>query len=176
MGRRFLRSLIRDRRGVAAVEFALVAPVLVGFYLGMTEFCGAFMAQKRMSHVTALVADLVTQEEVVSKANIDGMFTVSTVIMEPFSKTGLHQRVRSITLTDGEPVVNWVYSNSPAAFTDASVDLPDDLLEEGQSVIMSEAIYDYASPVQYMLPGDMSFNARYFLRPRVVDEIACADC
>ena len=35
------------------------------------------MAQKRMSHVTALVADLVTQEEAVSKANMDGMFTVS---------------------------------------------------------------------------------------------------
>lgn len=174
--RRFLRRMIRDHRGVAAVEFALLAPLMVAFYLGLCEICAGFMAQKRMSHVTALVADLVTQEEAVSTDNIDGMFNISDVIMEPFPQAGLHQRVRSITLTDGEPVVNWVYTNNATVFNDNTVSLPDDLLEEGQSIIMSEAVYDFDSPVQYMIPGGMTFKARYFLRPRVIDTVVCSDC
>lgn len=176
MGRRFLRSFIKDPRGVAAVEFALIAPLMVAFYLGLTELCGAFMAQKRMGHVTALVADLITQEEAVSTDNIDGMFNISDVIMEPFSSAGLHQRVRSISLIDGDTVVNWSYTNNSDVFSDTSVSLPDDLLEEGQSVIMSEAVYDFDSPVKYLVPGGMTFQARYFLRPRLVDAIACSTC
>jgi Flp pilus assembly pilin Flp len=37
MGMRFLRSLIRNARGASAVEFAMVAPVLLGMILGAIE-------------------------------------------------------------------------------------------------------------------------------------------
>ena len=71
------RSLIRrwtgDERGVSAIEFAMLAPVLIAFYMGMTEFCQGFMAQKRMGHVSAAVADLITDGEsvIVAEATYD---------------------------------------------------------------------------------------------------------
>ena len=68
--RSLIRRLTGDERGVSAVEFAMLAPVLIAFYMGMTEFCQGFMAQKRMSHVSAMVADLVAQEETIAPATM----------------------------------------------------------------------------------------------------------
>jgi Flp pilus assembly protein TadG len=42
-----LSGFWRDRRGVSAVEFALIAPVLVIFYCGLAELTQAMMAQRR---------------------------------------------------------------------------------------------------------------------------------
>ena len=55
--RSLIRRLTGDERGVSAIEFAMLAPVLIAFYMGMTEFCQGFMAQKRMGHVSAMVAE-----------------------------------------------------------------------------------------------------------------------
>lgn len=178
MTRGLFHALCRDRRGVAAVEFALIAPLMVGFYLGMVEICAGFMAQKRMSHVTALVADLVAQEQAVSTENIDGMFMISSVVMKPFSGVTMSQRVRSVTLVDGVPRVDWTHKTTGGgAFgPDTTITLPDDLITNGQSVIVSDAIYDFHSPVRYLVPGGLKFEATYYLRPRIVEQIPCSNC
>lgn len=172
-----IRSLVRDKRGVAAVEFALIAPLMVGFYLSMTEVCAGFMAQKRMSHVTALVADLVTQEEAVTQENLDGMFAISDAIMSPFSPDTLSQRIRHVTLVDGVARIDWSYNTEGGGeFADTEVTVPDDLIVNGQSIIVSDAIYEFDSPVKYLVPGGLKFKATYYLRPRVVEQITCSDC
>jgi Flp pilus assembly protein TadG len=51
----------RDRRGVSAVEFALIAPVLVIFYCGMAELTQAMMAQRRVSNIASSIGDVVAQ-------------------------------------------------------------------------------------------------------------------
>lgn len=176
MIRELIRSLARDRRGVAAVEFALVAPVMIIFYLGFVEVCAGFMAQKRVSHISALVADLVAQEEAVSVENMNGIAGIAEVIMKPFPPGDLSQRVRSITLTDGVAVVDWTYTTGSADFDGGPVTLPVGLIEEGQSIIMSEAEYDFDPPVGYLPRLDTQLEARYYLRPRVVDTVLCSNC
>ena len=107
MRRGLFRRLGRDDRGVSAVEFALLAPVLIAFYFGMAEFCQGFMAQKRMGHVSAMVADLVAQEETVGTANLDDIFAIGGLIMKPFPTASLKQRVSSVTRTAGIARVDW---------------------------------------------------------------------
>ena len=55
----FLLRLARDTRGLSAVEFALLAPVMISLYFGVAEVGQAFMVQKRQAHVASMVADLV---------------------------------------------------------------------------------------------------------------------
>lgn len=170
-----MASFVRDHSGVAAVEFALIAPLLIAFYLGFTELCAGFMAQKRVSHVSSLVADLVAQGQVMSADDIDDMFAIGNVIMKPFPAADLEQRVRSITLVDGVAQVNWSHETSDV-FPDGPVNLPDGLLEEDQSLVMSEALYDFHSPIGNLLPIGTKLRAQYYLRPRVVDQVVCSDC
>ncbi|MCC7266817.1 MAG: pilus assembly protein, partial [Caulobacteraceae bacterium] len=42
-----LKNLFKDIRGVSAIEFAFVAPVMILFYLGMAELTMGLMAERR---------------------------------------------------------------------------------------------------------------------------------
>lgn len=177
MRRGLFRRLGRDERGVSAVEFALLAPVLIAFYFGMAEFCQGFMAQKRMGHVSAMVADLVAQEETVSRANIDDIFDIGGLIMKPFATSGLKQRVSSVTRTSGVARVDWSRGDGlTARAVNSTITLPTDLIANGESIIVSEATYDYDSPVDYFMPGITRFSHIYYLRPRTVDKTLCSNC
>ncbi|WP_439478690.1 TadE/TadG family type IV pilus assembly protein [Brevundimonas sp.] len=167
----------RDERGVSAIEFAMLAPVLIAFYFGMAEFCQGFMAQKRMGHVSAMVADLVAQEESVATANLDDIFEIGGLIMKPFSTAALEQRVSSVTRTAGVARIDWSRGDGMAArAVNSTITLPTDLISDGESVIVSEATYDYDSPVDYFMPGITRFSHIYYLRPRTVDKIRCSNC
>ena len=174
---RLFRRLAGDERGVSAVEFAMLAPVLIAFYFGMAEFCQGFMAQKRMGHVSAMVADLIAQEEEVSAAAVDDIFQIGGLIMKPFPTTALKQRVSSVTRTSGIAKVDWSRgSGMDPREANSTITLPDDLVTEGESVIVSEATYDYDSPVDYLMPAVTQFSHIYYLRPRTVDRTTCPNC
>ncbi|HST91027.1 MAG TPA: TadE/TadG family type IV pilus assembly protein [Brevundimonas sp.] len=177
MTRSLLARFRKDESGVSAIEFAMLAPVLIAFYFGMAEFCQGYMAQKRMGHVSAMVADLVAQEETVSAANLTDMFAIGGLIMKPFSTTPLKQRVSSITRTAGVAKVTWSKGSGMAArVVGETVTLPADLITDGQSIVMSEATYDYDSPVDYLMPSITQFKHSYYLRPRTVDQVTCTGC
>lgn len=165
-----------DRRGVSAVEFALLAPVMIFLYFGLAEFCQGFMAQKRMGHASAMTADMVAQAEAVTGAGIDDIFAVGDLIMRPFPSSPLALRITSVTRdANGVAKVDWSRGRRMAALAPGeSVSLPDGLIENGQTVIMSDAAYDYDSPVDFLMPSITRFEHRYYLRPRTVDFIPYA--
>ena len=177
MRRGIFRRLSGDERGVSAVEFAMLAPVLIAFYFGMAEFCQGYMAQKRMGHVAAMVADLVAQEEEVSTAAVDDIFQIGGLIMKPFPTAALKQRVSSVTRVSGVARVDWSRGSGmdPRA-KNSTIVLADDLIANGESVIVSEATYDYDSPVDYMMPTVTQFSHIYYLRPRTVERTTCPGC
>lgn len=167
------RRLRGDRRGVSAVEFALLAPVMIAFYFGSAEFCQGYMAQKRMGHVAAAVADLVAQAEKVTGSQVDDYFQIGALIIKPFSSGPLKQRVSSLTRnSSGVVKVDWSRgSGMTARTTGATVTIPAGLITNGQSIIMTEATYDYDSPVDYLMPAITRFSHTYYLRPRTVETI-----
>ncbi|HYC99137.1 TadE/TadG family type IV pilus assembly protein [Brevundimonas sp.] len=177
MKRSLIRRLTGDERGVSAIEFAMIAPVLITFYMGMTEFCQGFMAQKRMGHVSAMVADLVAQEETVTPAAIDDIFNIGDLMMKPFPVTTLHQRVSSVTNVGGVPTVDWSRADGMSARgVGSTMTLPADLVAAGESVVVAEVTYDYDSAADYLMPGLTRFSHTYYLRPRTVDKTLCPTC
>jgi len=162
-----------DPRGVSAVEFALLAPVMIAFYFGLAEFCQGYMAQKRMGHASAVVADLVAQSDAIKSSQMMDMFSVGDLVMKPFSSTPLKQRASSLTRDANDVVkVDWSQGSGMAArTTGTTVVIPDGLIEKGESVIMTEVTYDYDSPVDYLMPAITRFSQTYYLRPRTVDKV-----
>lgn len=169
------RRLRGDRRGVSAVEFALLAPVMIAFYFGSAEFCQGYMAEKRMGHVAAAVADLVAQSEAVTSTQVADYFQIGALVIKPFSATPLNQRVTSLTRdSNGVVKVDWSQgSGMTARPVGATVTtIPAGLIANGESVIMTEATYDYDSPVDYLMPAITRFSHTYYLRPRTVEKVA----
>jgi Flp pilus assembly protein TadG len=130
-----------------------------------------------MGHVASMVADLVAQEQAVTPTTIDDIFGIGSLIMKPFPTGALKQRVSSVTQANGIVTVDWSRgSGMDALAVGSSVTLPADLITNGQSLILTEATYDYDSPVDYLMPAVTQFSHRYYLRPRVVEKVACTTC
>jgi Flp pilus assembly protein TadG len=172
----WLKRFRQDQSGISAVEFAFLAPVMILLYFGMAEVCQAYMAQKRMSHVTSMVADLTAQAQSVTRNDLTDIFNIGNQIMEPFSPSPLQTRVSSVTRDNNGVVrVDWSFGRGMTPRT-GTVTVPTGLINNGESLILSEAIYDYESPVDRYLPGITKLKRTYYLRPRVVDKVLCSNC
>lgn len=174
----FLKRLATDRRGVSAVEFALIAPLMISFYFGLGELCQGYMSQKRLAHTASSVANLVAQTDVVTKDEVDDVMAIGALIMKPFSTTTLTTRVSSVTRnSSGVAKVNWSRASGITAYTaGTTVTVPTDMIGNGESLVMAETTYDYASPVKYLLPAVTKFTSVFYERPRKVDAVGCSDC
>ncbi|WP_415288534.1 TadE/TadG family type IV pilus assembly protein [Brevundimonas sp. S1H14] len=178
---RSLTRLLRNRDGATAIEFALIAPVMILLYFGLVEFSQGFMAQRRASHAASVVSDLVAQSERTNRAGINAIYAVGGLIMRPFPAAELSIRTTSISVdARGVATIEWSHGNgkalSPLQRGSRVTDLPPDVVEKEQTVIMGETQYIYRSPFAAVLPKPVTLSRRYFLRPRTVDRVVCTDC
>ncbi|HEY3948677.1 TadE/TadG family type IV pilus assembly protein [Phenylobacterium sp.] len=171
--RRFIRWA-RDARGMAAVEFALIAPVMVLLYFGLAEFTMALMAQRRISHVASVIADLVSQTPQVTNSNVGDIFTVGGAILSPFAAGPLQMRITSVVADNNAvPKVAWSKGQGLTALAvNATVTVPNNLLTPGDSVVMADVQYSYTSPLQVVLPNALTFTSTFYLRPRRSPSVA----
>lgn len=174
-----LTSFIRDRRGVSAVEFALIAPVMIALYLAMTEVTMGLMADRRSDHVASAIGDLAAQVTTTSTSDINDMFSVGEEVMKPFPIGALNMRLTSVKMTSGTAKVTWSRGHGaslPGYTKDTVITLPANLIADGESVIMAEVRYTYTSSLAQTLPTPLVYNHRYYLRPRRAETVACTDC
>lgn len=171
-----IAALRGDRRGVSAIEFALLAPVMIALYFGMSEMAQAFMAQKRMGHVASAVADLASQDDILTSSEVNDIFAAGQTIMRPYPVSEMTLRLSSVTVdSNGRARVDWSRGSgvTPRATT-SLVTLPSGIAANGESLIFSEVTYNFHSPVGAFLPGITRFTRVYYLRPRIVDKVLLA--
>lgn len=167
--------LASAREGAAAVEFALIAPILILLYIGMTDVAEAFMAERRAQHIASTIADLTAQSRSVSASNLNDYFTIGNLVMAPFPTSGLSQRISSVTVdSKGVPRVDWSQATGTmSALTAGSpVSMPPNLLTTGQSIIEAEVSYTYSNKIAWVLPTALTFTQNAYLRPRQSLQIA----
>lgn len=173
--------LWRDGRGVSAIEFAMIAPVLILIYFGLAELSQAMMAQRRTSHAASSMGDLIGQYDSgsnpVNPTVTADVFAAAYAILSPFPTTSLELRVTSIVnvaatpTATPQPQVDWSDSRGtgglPTLAKGTPMTVPTGLLSgAGDSVILAEAKYKYASPVGYVLPNGLAFNETFYMKPR----------
>jgi len=174
----YLRFLLA-RKGVAAIEFALIAPVLILIYIGLAELGLGMMASRRTSHLGATIGDLVSQSESVTTANLNDIFDIGTSILEPFEAgNNLQLRVSCVRMisTDTKAHVYWSDARNwqGAAYQEiidgttgtVITDITTDQLPVNENVIMTEVKYQYQAPVTKFLPSPVTFSFRFFHHPR----------
>ena len=94
------QTLSADIKGLSGVEFALIAPMLVGIWLGIAETALGVTNSRKVSRVAATLADLVSQSESISATQVDGIMNASSAVMEPYSSTGLKIHVVGVQIDD----------------------------------------------------------------------------
>jgi Flp pilus assembly protein TadG len=74
-----------DRRGIAAVEFALMLPVLIGLYLGASELAQYISNARKVALATRSVADLISRQTLpVTTESLQNTIRAARAILAPF--------------------------------------------------------------------------------------------
>lgn len=111
--RTLLSRFRRNRDGVAAIEFALVLPVMIAAYFGSLEVSQGFAASRKVAILSRTLADLAAQtSNTLSQADINNIFDASTSILSPFGTTNLKMTLSSVAFTtvSGAVVANTDWS------------------------------------------------------------------
>lgn len=167
--RRRLRELSRDQRGISAVEFALLLPLMVTLYLGTTEISQGISADRKVTLTTRTVADLVSQTTSINNAGITDILNASAAVMAPFSTNGLTVTVSSVNIdANSKATVTWSDSlNGTARTVGSTVTLPTALVIPNSSVIWSEVQYTYKPTIGYVITGTLTLKDKLYMAPRI---------
>ena len=113
-----LRRFAADRQGVGAIEFAILFPVLVMLYIGAFEITIGLSVSKRVSRAAGTVADMVTQQESVTKSILSQMPLVAGGIFAPYGTADLSMKITAIKIdTDAKPTVFWSWAGDTTGET-----------------------------------------------------------
>ena len=96
---RQMRRFRRASRGIAAVEFALVAPVMVLMYLGTVEVSSGVTTNRKLTLLSRALGDLTGRATTMTTSDLAGIFAAGTAIMQPVDTTNLQMRITSVTVT-----------------------------------------------------------------------------
>lgn len=144
-------------RGVAAVEFALLLPVLIVMLLGSFELARYIVASQKLDHLAYTVADVVSQETSVTLAQVEDVMSASAEIMDPFGFGDDGVVILSSVEQDpvDGPMVRWqvigggtLERESVVGEVDESATLPEGfVLNDNDNIIIAEVFYNYTPAV-----------------------------
>jgi Flp pilus assembly protein TadG len=162
----------RDRRGVAAVEFALILPILITFYLGLTELQPGISIKRKLTLVTRTLADLTTRSSTLATADLKDVFGAATTIMRPYDTAAKTQMaVTSVAVIKNGSTytgkVLWSCDWNPGSGADDvkkklstdTVTVPPGFQTDGiTSFILVETKYPYSPTIGYTITGTISLK------------------
>jgi Flp pilus assembly protein TadG len=166
--------LLRDRRGVAAAEFALIAPALIFLIMGVLEMSFRFRASEEATRYVHQVADIVSRETDLEQADLQELFDASVFMMKPLDTTDdLDLDIASVGFegTDAEPAILW----RRVAGTEVSFDIPETqgMGIEDESIIRVGVRYNYQSVLTELFGGgSMAIEKSAYARPRIERKVA----
>jgi len=109
--RAFRRKFSNDNEGIAAIEFALIAPVMIMFYFGLAEVSLLVSADRKTAQAASLVGDLTAQDPTVdlgmAENYVSAVLAVIGTDAEQSARIGLELYSLEATLgpdTDGDGV------------------------------------------------------------------------
>jgi Flp pilus assembly protein TadG len=165
------RRALRGRRGVSAVEFALIAPMMIVLYVGVAELGNALTIYRRTSAVAATAADLTAQVKKIVGPEIQDVFKASTGILDPFDTEPLKIVITSVVADENNVgKVTWSCANKGSGRALNSVyAVPFGLTEPGSSVIVAEITYSFTpllNLTSIFSPGAFDMERTFYSRPR----------
>jgi len=172
-----LRCFGREQRGASALEFALLAPLMLTLYIGCVEISDGVAADRKVTLTAGTLANLTSQVTTLVTADMDNIFAASTAIMNPYTNT-VSAKVSCVKIdAGGGSTVRWgaATTGTTAHSTGEAITIPNDLKTAGvvTYLILAEVGYQYV-PVTGFSPGfshiaatGITLSDKMYMAPRI---------
>jgi Flp pilus assembly protein TadG len=151
--RKLVRRLSGDQEGVAAIEFAMIVPILALMFIGAVELSQAITVDRRITQVASSTGDLIARsEKQISQTEIGDIMKVGGYIMKPYTQDTLEIIVRNVVSSPTNATVakqSWSCTfkatgqTQTCACSSTNYSLPGNLVSTNDSVVISEVTYSY---------------------------------
>ncbi len=148
----FMR-LLKDKSGLAQVEFALVASILITMSVGAAELGRYIILNQKVAYASSRVADAATRYPALTVGHIEDSFHAAEIITAPFSFDTAGKVVVSGIGIDqyGNQVILWQHSGGGSLSASGSVGsvgssptLPSALtLQDEETAVAVEVMFGY---------------------------------
>jgi Flp pilus assembly protein TadG len=156
-----------DRRGVSAVEFALLAPLMISLYLGSIEVTDGVIADRKVTLTAAALANLSAQVATISTADMTNILDASSAIIAPYDKSKLKITVSCVNIdANKNATVKWSVTRN-GAVRNGAIAIPPALAVANSQLIFGEASYDYTPIVGYTITGTLTLSDQMYMSPRI---------
>jgi len=189
------RAWLKDNRGVAAVEFALIVPLLLTMYLVTLEVGQGIETDKKVGRISSIVGDLVTQESQVTKADLDAILKIGAAIIQPYGRSKPSIVITGIQMTDvANPVANVVWRRQLVGTTfsgtvttgetttvPSAIKLQNTFLVRVDTTLAYKPVITYSASDQQTLGisaplNNITMKETYYMRARMSPKVECTDC
>jgi Flp pilus assembly protein TadG len=174
MAHLFKARALSNADGTVAVEFALIAPVLIAIFFGVTELTDALETSSKVTSVASSAADLIAQDKAICNAEMTDVFSAVSAIMFPYESTGMQIRISSVQDNgDGTAKVQWsdAKNTSPRVVNSSLPGLPAGVIATGGSAIYAEVTFNYTSITGQWIKSVIPMQSNFYARPRQVSQV-----
>jgi Flp pilus assembly protein TadG len=174
-----LRAFHGNSRGVAAIEFAMIMPVMVLILAGLIDLTNLFSSNRKVTLTTNTIGDLVTQNaNQITTAQLDGIFNAARPILDPIPDSQLEISITDYRKVGGSLQQIWQYNNGGVTCNDSGAPANiSQLMDDGNDVIVTRGCV-----ITHTIIGTVLAKKNYtlkevvVLRPRQSEQLACTDC
>lgn len=163
-----LRKFGRDQRGVSAVEFAVLSPLMIGMYLGGVEISDGIGIDRKVTLTAAAIANLTAQVSSIATSDMTDIMKAGTAIMQPYSTSPLKITISCISINSSKvATVKWSEVYGGATKRSGTITVPSALQVANTQLLFSEVSYGYKPIVGYIITGTLNLSENMYMSPRI---------
>jgi Flp pilus assembly protein TadG len=169
-------KLLTDSRGSAAVEFAVIAPLMLMIFFGTIEVSTGVAVDRKVGIVARTLSDLTSQANTITTSQLSGIFAAAAAVLMPYySATDYKAKISEIKIdASGIAKIAWgtaTPNETPRSAGDPTPTLPAGLKIANTYLIWGEVSYTYRPPIWYNLLGGQAqptftLADNFYTRPR----------
>ena len=161
-------GFLEDCRGISAVEFSLLLPLMLTLYLGSVELSTGIAATRKVSITARTVADLASRMTTIHNTDMSNILNASSAVIAPYSTSNLKVTVSELSIdSKGNATVAWSDTLNGSAYSvGQSVPVPSALAAPNTSLIWGEVQYAYNPVFGYFLTGTLTLKDQIYMAPR----------
>jgi Flp pilus assembly protein TadG len=166
--------LVSDCRGISAVEFAMLMPLMLTLFLGSVEASQGIAADRKVEMTAHTLADLASQYTDITNTVMANILNAGSAIIAPYPAAPLKEVVSEIAIdSSGNATVVWSDTlNGTALTVGQTVSVPSSLATPNTYLILAQVQYGYNPTYGYVLTGTLTLSDQSYVRPRESASIA----
>jgi Flp pilus assembly protein TadG len=155
----FIKRFYHADSGAPAIEFALIAPVMIGMFLGIAGVANTIVAARKVGSIASTAADLVAQTTAIDDAQMADVMGALSVVLRPFNAADAQIRITSVVADDdGQTSVDWSDAQNWSPRQQGSlITVPNEIVPANQGIIMAEVNFNFNGIV---------LSDTFYLKPR----------